>query len=288
VSDPSMVTPPLASLRELEHACWKLQGDDVQEDPNYLLWLKLMMAPGSSLGGARPKAGVHDETGDLWIAKFPARGDTRDMGAWEVVAQRLALAAGTSMADTRLEYFGGEHGTYMTRRFDRAEGSEGRERIHFASAMTLLGYSDGTDHVMGVSYLELVELIIRQGADPDADLEELWRRIVFSISIRNTDDHLRNHGFLLTPVGWKLSPAYDMNPDPDGTGLSLNISETDNSLSFELALNVAPYFRLESKKARRILAEVRAAVSEWRKVAGDCGIARSEQDAMEIAFRSGL
>ena len=282
--DSSMVTPPWTSLRELEQASWKLQREDASEDAQYLQWLNLMIAPGSSLGGARPKAGVQDESGDLWIAKFPGRNDERDMGAWEMVCNDLAVEAGLSVAEARLEQFGGEQGTYMTRRFDRVTGSNGKKRIHFASAMTLLGLNDGADHVAGVSYLDLVELIIRQGAVPEADLEELWKRIVFSIAIHNTDDHLRNHGFLLTPEGWILSPAYDINPDPDGRGLNLNISETDNSLSFDLALEVAPYFRLDGAGASKIMKAVKDAVAGWRDVASSCGISRSEQEAMEPAF----
>lgn len=152
--------------------------------------------------------------------------------------------------------------------------------------MTLLGYNDGADHSGGVSYLELAELLIRQGVEPDRDLRELWRRIVFSIAIRNTDDHLRNHGFLLTPGGWRLSPAFDLNADPDGQGLSLNITETDNSLDFEVAREVAEYFRLEPRDADRVLGEVKQAVAKWRGTANELGISRSEQEAVEVAFKS--
>jgi len=188
------------------------------------------------------------------------------------------------VAEARLGQFGGKQGTYMTRRFDRMAETKGKGRIHFASAMTLLGHNDGADHAAGVSYLDLAELIIRQGADPDADLKELWRRIVFSISIHNTNDHLGNHGFLLTQEGWKLSPAYDINPDPDGRGLTLNISETDNSLSFDLALEVAHHFRLDPDEAGKSLKVVKDAVASWRDVASKRGISRSEQDALESAF----
>ena len=284
--DSTMVTPPWTSLRELEHASWQLQRDDAEEDPQYREWLSLLMAPGSSLGGARPKAGVRDQQGELWIAKFPGRNDERDMGAWEMVAHRLAKLAGLEVAEARLEQFGGRQHTYLVRRFDRFPGTRGAERIHFASAMTLLGYNDGADHSGGVSYLELAELLIRQGAESDQDLRELWRRIVFSIAIRNTDDHLRNHGFLLTPGGWRLSPAFDLNADPDGQGLSLNITETDNSLDFEVAREVAEYFRLEPRDTDRVLGEVKQAVARWRETASELGISRSEQESMEVAFRS--
>lgn len=284
--EPWMRTPPWASLRELEHASWKIQDDSATNDPHYLEWLKLLIAPGSSIGGARPKAGVRDAGGDLWIAKFPGRSDTRDMAAWEMLVYQLAVTAGLRMSDSSLHRFGDGHQTFLTRRFDRVPGSGGRERIHFASAMTLLGHSDGTDHLAGASYLEIVEFIIRQGARPAADLGELWRRIVFSIAVHNTDDHLRNHGFLLTGSGWLLSPAFDLNPDPEGSGLSLNISETDNALSFDLALEVAPFFRLDSGTADGILRQVRDAVKGWRRQARRLGIPPAEQDLTASAFEA--
>ena len=282
--EPSMRTPPWTSLRELEHASWQIQDGSASDDPHYLEWLNLLIAPGSSIGGARPKAGISDPQGDLWIAKFPGRADSRDMAAWEMLAHRLALKAGLRVAEADLQQFGNGHRTFMTRRFDRVQGSNGTQRIHFASAMTLLGHADGDDHLAGAGYLELVGILSRQGAEPTRDLHELWRRIVFSIAIRNTDDHLRNHGFLLTQTGWRLSPAYDLNPDPNGAGLSLNISETDNALSFDLALEVAPYFRLKPQSAAAVLREVKAAVGTWKEHARALGIARNEQEIMATAF----
>ncbi len=284
--DATMRTPPWASLRELEHASWKVQDDSASDDPHYLEWLNLLIAPGSSIGGARPKAGVRDSRGDLWIAKFPGRTDSRDMAAWEMLVHQLAVSAGLHVAEASLQQFGGGHRTFMTRRFDRVQGSQGTKRVHFASAMTLSGHADGDDHLAGASYLEMVEFLMRQGAQTNRDLAELWRRIVFSISVRNTDDHLRNHGFLLTRDGWVLSPAYDLNADPAGTGLSLNISETDNALSLELALEVSPYFRLKQQAAETILREVRDAVGKWRHHANDLRIGRTEQEMMAAAFDS--
>ena len=282
--EPSMRTPPWASLRELEHASWKIQDGSASDDPHYLEWLNLLIAPGSSIGGARPKAGVRDPRGDLWIAKFPGRADARDMAAWEMLVHQLAVEAGLRVSEAGLHQFGDGHRTFMTRRFDRVPETNGTQRIHFASAMTLLGHSDGTDHLAGASYLELVEFLSRQGARTAADLEELWRRIVFSIAVHNTDDHLRNHGFLLTEDGWLLSPAYDINSDPDGAGLSLNISETDNALNFDLALEVAPFFRLKPHSAESILRRIRNAVEVWREHANALGIARAEQEIMAAAF----
>ena len=152
--------------------------------------------------------------------------------------------------------------------------------------MTMLGYTDGTSFKDGASYLEIVEFLTRHGAATEADMHELWRRIVFSICVSNCDNHLRNHGFLLQPDGWKLSPAYDINPDPTGTGLHLNISENDNSLDLDLAMNVAAYFRLGNGEAKSIMDEVKQSVSKWRDVASSLGISRSEQESMASAFNA--
>lgn len=286
--DASMTTPPWTSLRELENASWMIQGDAAIDDPDYLEWLNLLMAPGSSIGGARPKAGVLDPKGDLWIAKFPGRSDERDMAAWEMLVHGLAKEAGLNVAEAELQGFGKGLRTFMTKRFDRVAGSTNRQRIHFASAMTLLGRSDGDDHATGASYLEMVEFIGRHGAQPARDMEELWRRIVFSIAVHNTDDHLRNHGFLLTEMGWVLSPAYDLNADPNGTGLSLNISETDNALDMDLALEVAPMFRLNPARANEILNEVRAATAKWLDHAKQLKIPRAEQELMNRALSNSM
>lgn len=277
--------PPWTRLRELENAAWQIQDNDRQDSPELREWIQLLMAPGSSIGGARPKAGVCDEQNNLWIAKFPGRNDDFDVGAWEMVVCQLAIQAGVNVAEARAEKFGRPDHTFMTKRFDRIVKNGVRHRRHFASAMTMLGYSDGTDHSDGASYLEIVEFLLQNGADVAADLHQLWRRIVFSIGVSNTDDHLRNHGFLLEPEGWKLSPAYDINPDPTGTGLSLNISEIDNSLNLELAMEVAGYFRIESDEARAIITQIKEAVSDWQSIATEFGISRNEQEAMSPAFR---
>ncbi|MEY3445017.1 MAG: hypothetical protein RLZZ519_3298 [Bacteroidota bacterium] len=277
-----LASPPWTSIRELEHASLQLERDTSEDDPEYLRWLYMLMSPGSSLGGARPKASVLDPKDHLWIAKFPSGNDAIDIGAWEMIAHQLANRAGITTSEAKAQRFSSKHHTFLTKRFDRTANGK---RIHFASAMTMLGYNDGTDHEDGVSYLELAEFLMRRGAQPDADLEQLWRRIVFNIAITNCDDHLRNHGFLLTPTGWRLSPAYDMNPVPYGSGLKLNISEFDNSLDFALAMDVAPLFRVKQPRARTILDEVEAAVKSWRVVAKDTGVGHSEIERMQTAFR---
>lgn len=276
-----MAAPPFSSLRELEHASSIIENEDITA-PDYLKWINLLIAPGSSLGGARPKASVIDPQGQLWIAKFPSKYDDKDIGAWEKVAHDLAIAAGISMSKAALMKFNSRHHTFLAQRFDRSMN----KRIHFASAMTMLGLNDGADHHEGVSYLHLAEFLLRNGANVERDLEELWRRIVFNISISNTDDHLRNHGFLLTPDGWVLSPAYDLNPNETGLGLKLNISENDNALDIELAMQVSPYFRVSTTRAKEIIKVVQNAVGTWREVASNCKISRNEQIIMEAAFRS--
>lgn len=276
-----MASPPWASLRNLEQISLQLERADAVDDPEYLKWLNMLVSPGASLGGARPKASITDAAGDLWIAKFPSRSDEFDIGGWEMVAYELATQAGINMAESQVRKFTTDQHTFMTKRFDRTTKGE---RIHFASAMTLLGYTDGTNHQDGASYLDIVQFLSKEGSNVNEDLEELWRRIVFSICISNTDDHLRNHGFLLTERGWKLSPAYDINPVETGTGLTLNISDDDNALDLNLAIEVSEYFRIKKERAIQIIGEVKMMVSGWRIVADNYGLSRTEQELKASAF----
>jgi serine/threonine-protein kinase HipA len=195
-----------------------------------------------------------------------------------MVINELAERVGINIAKGMAKVYNGERHTFLSRRFDRTEAGE---RIHFASAMTLLGQTDGAT---GTSYLDLAEFILRNSASPNANLEQLWRRIVFFIAVKNTDDHLRNHGFLLTPDGWELSPAYDVNPVYFGMGLTLNISETDNSLDWDLARSVAKYFRIEDRQAVEIITQTIKIVSQWPKIAAKYKIKRAEQELMAQAF----
>jgi serine/threonine-protein kinase HipA len=274
-------SPPWTSLRELEQAAAELEKPGAEKEEQYKRWLRMLIAPGGSLGGARPKAGVVDTQGRLWIAKFPSRGDSVDWGAWEFVVHTLARRAGVLVSDALARTFNTKRHTFLTQRFDR----DGASRIHFASAMTLLGRADGDDATNGASYLELAELLTKHGARTEADLEQLWRRIVFSICVSNADDHLRNHGFLLTPEGWILSPAYDMNPDPDADGLKLNISDVDNAQDLGLALEVAPYFRVKTRRADLIMNEVVSGVRGWREEAQRLGLSTEEMEQVAPAFR---
>ena len=276
-----LAAPPVTSLRELEHAAWRVQAPDSDDDPEVARWLGMLISPGSSLGGARPKASVVVGEDELWLAKFPSREDNYDVAAWEYLTYELALEAGIVMAPAKLLALALTHQTFMTRRFDRSPES----RIHFSSAMTQLGYYDG--HADGASYLEIAEFLTRSGGNVPEDLPQLWRRILFNVVISNTDDHLRNHGFLLTQAGWVLSPAYDINPNPAGpAGLTLNIDDADNSLSIDLVMSVAPYFQLRSTQATAIRDEVLGVAATWQNKAVLHGLPANELDRMALAFQA--
>ncbi|HET9569888.1 MAG TPA: HipA domain-containing protein [Bacteroidales bacterium] len=244
-------------------------------------WLTMLIAPGSSLGGARPKANIIDEHGQLWIAKFPSQNDFVDKGAWEYLAYRLAIQAGIEMSECRIEKISGKYHTFFTKRFDR----DRKERIHFASAMTMTGKSEELIRDERPSYLDIVEFIQFSGASVEMDMNQLWKRMVFNIFVSNTDDHLRNHGFILTPEGWRLSPAFDINPSVDKDGLALNIDMDSNALDLELARSVGAYFRLSDNQMNIILDEVRFSVQNWERIATEIGIPRGEQLLMRGAFR---
>ena len=223
------------------------------------------------------RSAVRDLNGNPWIAKFPSLNDRDDAGAWEYVLHELALRCGIRVPNAEARRFGTTAHTFLIRRFDRTERGA---RIHFASAMTLTGHADGES----ASYLEIADVVASQGAEARKDLLELWTRIVFNMMTSNTDDHLRNHGFLLTPNGWRLSPAYDMNPSRNSRGLALDVDDSDNALDLDLARSVAPYFRVRDAEATRTIARLREAVAGWREIAERLGIAAGERNAMAPAF----
>jgi serine/threonine-protein kinase HipA len=263
--------PPFVRLRELEAASRAIEEDTQNDDPAGDEWLRLLLAPGASLGGARPKASVADVDGRLWIAKFPSVRDRHDVGVWELVLAKLAERSGIRVPANEARTFTDAGHTFMVRRFDRDESGA---RLHFAS---------------GVSYLEIADVIMSNGAAPREDLAELWSRIVFNIMVSNTDDHLRNHGFLLVPnEGWRLSEAYDMNPVPGSSGLSLNIDESDNALDVDLARSAAAHFRIKDADAKSTIERIASAVRSWSDTATSLGIKRGEQDDMADAFRLAL
>lgn len=271
-----LATPPITRLRELEAISLGYENDSLSDTDK---WIKMLVAPGSSLGGARPKANVVDLDGSLWIAKFPSKNDELDIGAWEYVVHELAKLCGLNVTEAKLIKYSKMGSTFLSKRFDRKD----KNRIHFASCMTLLGKIDGESNEC--SYLDIANIIKQYGTNPKEDLIELWKRIVFSIAVKNTDDHLRNHGFLLIENGWQLSPMFDVNANPDGMGLSLNIDETDNSLSYDLAISTSKYYGISRENAEKIVEEIKDIVqNNWDKIAKENKISESSIKYMRSAF----
>jgi len=276
--DVEFSTPPWTSLRELEQASIAFENEDNGLDDK---WLKQLLAPGSSLGGARPKASVKAPDETLWIAKFPSKHDDIDSGAWEMVVHDLAIMCGLNVPEAKAEKFSKLGTTFLVKRFDR----DGEKRIHFSSAMTMLGKSDGANAADGSSYLEIVSFLKANGAHPKDDIKELWKRIVFSIAVSNTDDHFRNHGFILESDGWSLSPMYDVNPDLYGRYLSLNTNDTESMLDFAVAIDAAPYYGIEKKDAEKMVDEIKDIITNnWKNLASKYGVGRGEIERMKVAF----
>ena len=278
-SDQARPIPPWSSIRELQHGISLIESD--KDNKEVRKWLSILLAPGSSLGGARPKANIMDEKGNLWIAKFPSKEDTIDKAAWEFLAYKLAIKAGIEMAECKIEKISGKYFTFFTKRFDRLK----QKRVHFASAMTMTGNNEDTIKDNPPSYLDIAEFIQFNESNNTKELHQLWRRIVFNIAISNTDDHLRNHGFILNKIGWQLSPAYDINPSIDKDGLSLNVDSDNNALDFDLAKSVGEYFQLQEKQMDDILKEIKGAVKKWKKEATKIGISKAEISLMSTAFK---
>lgn len=271
--------PPSTSLKELQEAVKVVEGETKKRNINK--WVKMLIAPGASLGGVRPKANFYNKDGSLWIAKFPSRNDKIDKAAWEYLAFRLARNIGIKMTPSIISIVSGDYNTFLTERFDRVK----RDRIHFASAMTMTGFDEEKMKKQQPSYLDIAEIIRFAGANVEEDLKQLWTRIVFNISISNTDDHLKNHGFLLTDKGWILSPAFDVNPSIDSMGLALNIDDKSNALDFDLAKEVGEQFRLSNTEMSDIIKKTKKVVRKWRRQAFEIGISSYDQDLMEPAFR---
>lgn len=279
-NDDQSPTPPWSSLGDLQEAVNQLESD-TQNDA-IRQWIAVLIAPGSSLGGARPKANVLDNDKNLWIAKFPSKTDTVDKAAWEFLVYKLAVNCGIEMAESKIEMIAGQYHTFLTKRFDRENGG----RIHFASAMTITGNTEETLKSLSPSYLDIVDVIENYGTNVEDNLHQLWRRIIFNIAVSNTDDHLRNHGLILNEKGWELSPAYDLNPSIEKDGLALNIDTDDNALDFELAKSVGEFFRLSDDEMDAIIYEIVTVVKDWKSVAKQIGISSKEQFLMESAFKT--
>lgn len=285
LANEALAAPPVTSLAELAAIAKELTRKRIDNLDQLRRWLAVLVAPGASLGGARPKANFRDKTGALWIAKFPAADDDRDIGAWEGVTWWLARQVGIEMPPAKVERLGpGGHHTFCVQRFDRttvAKEKPGRRRF-FASAMTLLG----KDVSEGASYLELAEFLARRG-DPDhirGDLEQLFRRVAFNVAVGNRDDHLRNHGFILGRHGWRLSPAFDVNPSIDKATHVLNIDDVDNRPSLTTVLGTAGFYRLTPERAKEIIDDVVNVAADWKPVARRAKIAAADIELSASAF----
>lgn len=273
IAMPSRI-PPLTDLRSLVAASMEIEKSEEQNHLPEKKWIQQLLHPGSSLGGARPKAGVRDLEGCLYIAKFPSRNDDYDVSLWEHLSHLLAKKAGVVAAETSIIPTGDKHHVLLSKRFDRT--ADGR-RIHFASAMTLLGLTDGSDAQTGNGYLDIVDFILQNCCKVEENLRQLYRRVAFNIAIGNTDDHFRNHGFLLTPRGWTLSPAYDMNPTTNEYQ-SLLITSSTNKADLNTLLEASEEYMIGKEEAARIIQEVTATVKDWRKMAATLGIAKREME----------
>lgn len=270
----SLKIPPLTDIRELIAASAEIEKCEENNMLPSRKWIAQLVQPGTSLGGARPKANVVDADKTLYVAKFPSRKDNYDVGLWEHFSHLLAKKAGINSAKTKVLATGEKYHTLLSQRFDRASNGK---RIHFASAMSLLGLSDGDNATSGHGYLDIVDFIIQNCTDVDRNLQELYRRVAFNICIGNTDDHFRNHGFLLTAKGWTLSPAYDMNPTLNEYQ-SLLISSTSNKADLSVLLDACEDYMLNRKTAEKIVSEVVEAVKGWREIAIRQGVSKSEID----------
>lgn len=260
---PSLKIPPLTELRQLVLASQEVEKSEENDVLPEKKWIAQLIQPGTSLGGARPKAGVLDDSGNLCIAKFPSRKDDYDTGLWEHFSHLLARKAGIYAAQTKVLGGLGKYHTLLSKRFDRTD--EGK-RIHFASSMSLIGLRDGDNAQGGYGYLNIVDFILQSCCDVEKNLQELYRRVAFNICIGNSDDHFRNHGFLLTPRGWTLSPAYDMNPTLNEYQ-SLLINESSNKADIRTLQESCESYMIKKEVAENIIRQVQAAVAGWENLA---------------------
>ena len=275
----SLRVPPLASVSELMHAAHEIEASEEKHLLPSMKWLVQLLHPGTSLGGARPKASVIDEDGRLTVAKFPSRKDDYDVGMWEHFCHVMGRKAGLNVAETSI-ISGEDYHILLSKRFDR---NETVKRIHFASALTLLGLTDGDNASTGYGYLDIVDFIIGHGCNVEQNLEELYRRVAFYIIIGNTDDHFRNHGFLLTHKGWVLSPAYDINPTLlDNQSLLINHSTSESNL--DILLKSAGEYMLSTEKAKSIIDEVKSAMKSWHSEARRLGLPQRDIDMFAPRF----
>jgi serine/threonine-protein kinase HipA len=270
--------PPVASLRELEAVAREITGKRLDDLDALRRWLSLLVAPGASLGGARPKANFTDGDQSLWIAKFPAKDDERDIGAWELLAHDLAKRSGIDVPPARTQIFGNDYHTFCVKRFDRT----GERRRFYASAMAMLR----KDESEGTSYLEIAEFLHHRGAKQfvAADLEQLFRRVAFNVAIGNRDDHLRNHGFILTTNGWRFGPAFYVNANIEKGDHVVNLDETDNRPSLATVIDTCEWYSLSKDRGAAIVGEITNETRQWRQMAVRANIARADIELTAQAF----
>ncbi|WP_017758317.1 type II toxin-antitoxin system HipA family toxin [Pseudacidovorax intermedius] len=273
-----MAAPPITTLRELEAVAYQLSSRCIDDLEALRKWLTVLVAPGASLGGTRPKANFTEADGSLWIGKFPARDDDRDIGAWEYLVHGLALKAGVDVPAAKVVRLNTQFHTFCVRRFDRVNSA----RRFYASAMTLLRREQSE----GTSYLELAQFLRAKGdsAHVDADLEQLFRRVAFNVAVGNRDDHLRNHGFVLGATGWRLAPAFDVNPNIDKAEHVLNIDDVDNRPSLGTVLTTAAFYGLTEERGKQIVEEVVSVVDRWEDAARQAGLASGDVELATVAF----
>ena len=273
--------PPLTDVRALVAASMEIEKSEELNQLPEKKWLLQLVHPGTSLGGARPKAGVMDDEGHLCVAKFPSRNDDYDVGLWEHHSHLLAKESGVIAAETSVVETGGKYHALLSKRFDRS--ADGR-RKHFASAMTLMGLADGCDAKTGNGYLDIVDFILQNCCDVEDNLRQLYRRVAFNIAIGNSDDHFRNHGFLLTPRGWTLSPAYDMNPTLNDYQ-ALLINSSTNHADLQVLLDSSEEYMIGKEEAKHIIDEVKDGVSKWKTIAIRLGIAKREIEVFDNIYK---
>ena len=281
VSD-TLRIPPLTDIRQLIEASREIEKSEEENQLPDKKWIIQLVHPGSSLGGARPKASIIDVDKVLYIAKFPSRKDDYNTGLWEHFCHLLAIQVGIDAAVTQVISTNDKYHTLLSRRFDRTEDGE---RIHFASAMTLLGLDDGDNAATGHGYLDIVDFILQNCTNVEENLKELYRRVAFNICIGNSDDHFRNHGFLLTAKGWTFSPAYDMNPTLSEYQ-SLLINSSTNKADLNILLDACEEYMLSRKVAELIISEVIEVVKNWRVLATKLGISKREMEMFSSVFNS--
>lgn len=274
--------PPLSYIRDLMHASQEIEKSEEENQLPDKKWLTQLVQPGSSLGGARPKASIINTDNRLWVAKFPSRKDDYDAGLWEHFCHLLARKAGVNAASTQVISTGDKYHTMLSCRFDRTVAGR---RIHFASAMSLSGLSDGDNAGTGHGYLDIVDFILQSCTDVEANLKELFCRVAFNICIGNSDDHFRNHAFLLTSKGWTLSPAYDMNPTFNEYQ-SLLISRSSNKADLNILLDACEDYMLNKTTATQIIAEVAGTVKGWKSLTATLGISQREMDMFGEVFEN--